>query len=77
MRNAGTFFGGGNCKFANFTALSTINFDHAGLSGAFPEFTNPALTSLNLTYTSISGGTFAEYNLCNTSRNICKHTTVV
>ena len=80
MRNAGTFFtGGGNYKFANFTALSTINFDHAGLSGAFPEFTNPVLTSLNLLYTSISGGTFYSwrYNLCNTSRNICKHTTAV
>lgn len=60
MRNAGSFFtGGGNYKFANFTALSSIDFAHAGLSGAFPEFTNPALTSLNLTYTSISGGTYA------------------
>ena len=60
MRNAGTFFtGGGNYKFANFTALTSLSFAHAGLSGAFPEFTNPALTSLDLTYTSIQGGTNA------------------
>ena len=59
MRNAGSFFtGGGNYKFANFTALTSLNFSHAGLSGAFPEFTNPVLTSLDLTYTSISGGTY-------------------
>jgi len=59
MRNAGSFFtGGGNYKFANFTALTSLDFNHAGLSGAFPEFTNPVLSSLNLTYTSISGGTY-------------------
>jgi Leucine-rich repeat (LRR) protein len=60
MRNAGSFFtGGGNYKFANFTALTSLNFSHAGLSGAFPEFTNPVLSSLNLVYTSIRGGTNA------------------
>ena len=46
-------------KRQNFTALTSLNFSHAGLSGAFPEFTNPVLTSLDLTYTAISGGTYA------------------
>jgi len=58
MRNAGTFFtAGGAYKFANFNVLTGINFSHAGLSGAFPVFTNAALSSLNLFNTSISGGT--------------------
>lgn len=59
MRSAGSFFtGGGNYKFANFSALTSINFSHAVLGGAFPQFSNIELTSLNLVYTSIVGGTF-------------------
>ena len=58
MRNAGTFFTtGGAYKFANFNVLTGINFSQAGLSGAFPVFTNAALSSINLVNTSISGGT--------------------
>ena len=59
MRAAGSLFtGGGSYKFSNFSALTSLNFDHASLGGAFPEFSNINLTDLNLNYTQIVGGTF-------------------
>ena len=62
MRNAGTFFSGNTYKFANCVALTSLNFDHSGISGAFPIFSNPELRSLNLNYTNISGGSLTDSN---------------
>ena len=59
MRGAGSFFNvSGNYKFANFNVLTNLNFSRASLGGAFPIFTNNALSTLNLEYTSIVGGTY-------------------
>ena len=57
MRSAGSFFTGTTYKFENCSALSSINLSRAGLSGAFPIFSNINLSSLNIMYTSIVGGT--------------------
>ena len=62
MRNAGTFFSGNTYKFANCVALTSLNFDRSGISGAFPIFSNPELRSLNLNYTNISGGSLTDSN---------------
>ena len=62
MRAAGTFFSGNTYKFANCVALTSLNFSHSGISGAFPIFSNPELRSLNLNYTNISGGSLTDSN---------------
>ena len=60
MRSAGSLFNtGGNYVFENFSALTSISFHRAGLGGAMPEFTNVSLTSIDLTQTSIVGGTYS------------------
>lgn len=60
MRSAGSLFtDAGNYKFANFSALTQLIFHRAGLGGAFPEFTNISLSYIDLTNTSIVGGTYA------------------
>ena len=60
-RGLGTLvdFEGGNSKeyvFNNCTNLGTINCYGSGVTGRFPVFNNPNLTSLDLRYTRIAGG---------------------
>ena len=61
-RNFGTLFAnesGGvytGYKFEGCINLTKLSISHSGLSGPFPEFDNPGLTSINFNYTSISGG---------------------
>jgi len=61
-RNFGTLFAnesGGvytGYKFEGCVNLTQLNIDRSGLSGPFPEFDNPGLTSISFSYTSIRGG---------------------
>jgi len=61
-RNFGTLFAnesGGvytGYKFEGCINLTQLSISHSGLSGPFPEFDNPGMTSINFNYTSISGG---------------------
>ena len=61
-RNFGTLFAnesGGvytGYKFEGCVNLTSLSISRSGLSGPFPEFDNPGLTTISFDYTSISGG---------------------
>jgi len=56
-RNIGSIFNSsGTYKFDNCISLSTLYFYASPLTGAMPKFTNPALSYLELRYTSLTGG---------------------
>ena len=56
MRAGGTFFQGGSYKFSGCPSLEQIRLYGANISGEWPVFNNPALKTIDLRYTSISGG---------------------
>ena len=56
MRSSGGLFSGNTFKFANCTALETLNFYATSLGGRFPKFNNPNLNYLELRFTNIAGG---------------------
>ena len=56
-RSAGGLFSGNTYKFNNCTSLQNLYLYAAGLSGnAFPRFTNPSLSYLDLRWTGLVGG---------------------
>ena len=55
-RSGGTFFQGGSYKFSGCPSLEYIQFYAANITGQWPVFNNPALKTIDLRYTRISGG---------------------
>ena len=61
-RNFGTLFANESSgvytgyKFEGCINLNQLSISHSGLSGPFPEFNNPGMTSINFNYTNVSGG---------------------
>ena len=55
-RTGNTLFQGGSYKFSGCPSLETISCYAANITGEWPVFNNPALTTIDLRYTQISGG---------------------